>query len=103
MKEQIEKQAIEEMALIMCGRECCKICTHFIDATKCAAVVSARKLYNAGYRKIIRCKDCKRCEHRYPAKVVGRAAEEGWYCIFHRWYVKPDGFCSFAKMKGGAK
>lgn len=45
-----EKQ-IEEMALIMCGREDCKTCTHFIDATKCAAVVSAKKLYNAGYRK----------------------------------------------------
>jgi hypothetical protein len=42
---------IEEMALIMCGREGCKTCTHFIDATKCAAVVSAKKLYNAGYRK----------------------------------------------------
>jgi hypothetical protein len=42
---------IDEMALIMCGREGCKTCTHFIDATKCAAVVSAKKLYNAGYRK----------------------------------------------------
>ena len=45
-----EKQ-IEEMALIMCGREGCKTCTHFIDATKCAAVVSAKNFYNAGYRK----------------------------------------------------
>ena len=45
-----EKQ-IEEMALIMCGRESCETCTHFIDATKCAAMVSAKKLYNAGYRK----------------------------------------------------
>ena len=45
------KEQIEEMALIMCGRKGCKSCTHFIDATKCAAVVSARKLYNAGYRK----------------------------------------------------
>jgi hypothetical protein len=45
------KEQIEEMALIMCGREGCKTCTHFIDATKCAAVVSAKKLYNAGYRK----------------------------------------------------
>ena len=31
--------------------EDCKTCTHFIDATNCAAVVSAKKLYNAGYRK----------------------------------------------------
>lgn len=45
------KEQIEEMALIMCGREGCKTCTHFIEATKCAAVVSAKKLYNAGYRK----------------------------------------------------
>lgn len=45
------KEQIEEMALIMCGRESCKTCTHFIEATKCAAVVSAKKLYNAGYRK----------------------------------------------------
>jgi hypothetical protein len=45
------KEQIEEMALIMCGREGCKTCTHFIDATKCAAVVSAKKLYKADYRK----------------------------------------------------
>lgn len=45
------KEQIEEMALIMCGRKGCKSCTHFIEATKCAAIVSAKKLYNAGYRK----------------------------------------------------
>lgn len=47
-----ENKQIEEMALVMCGRESCMTCTHFVNATKCAAIVSAKKLYNAGYRKV---------------------------------------------------
>lgn len=46
-----ENEQIEEMALVMCGRESCMTCTHFVNATKCAAIVSAKKLYNADYRK----------------------------------------------------
>ena len=49
-----ENEQFQEMALVMCGRESCMTCTHFVNATKCAAIVSAKKLYNAGYRKVER-------------------------------------------------
>jgi hypothetical protein len=102
------KEQIEEMALIMCGRESCKTCTHFIDATKCAAVVSAKKLYNAGYRKqkegewkmLIYNKHCSCGKSqkvaRYECSVCKRIAD-----------MQPYGlsFCPNcgAKMKGGAE
>ena len=47
------QEQIEEMALFICGRDACKNCIHFIDATICGAVSSAKKLYAAGYRKHI--------------------------------------------------
>ncbi|MBR2388174.1 MAG: hypothetical protein IKB02_05330 [Clostridia bacterium] len=49
--------------------------------------------------EVIRCKDCINCDHCYPAKEKGKEAVEGWYCISHKRYVKPEDFCSFAKLK----
>lgn len=46
-----KQEQIEEMALVICGRDACKNCIHFIDATMCAAISSAKKMYAAGYRK----------------------------------------------------
>ena len=63
----------------------------------------ADELYNAGYRKVIQCKDCVFCEVVYPVKMLGKEAEEVWYCRLLRQCTKPDVFCSFAKMKGGAE
>jgi hypothetical protein len=52
MNEQIEKQAIEEMALTLseggCGKECDCIQG---DKFNCHLLYSASVLYNAGYRK----------------------------------------------------
>jgi hypothetical protein len=103
------KEQIEEMALIMCGREGCKTCTHFIDATKCAAVVSAKKLYNAGYRKQKEGEWIKATEwmrddgeiYDYRCSACNMLAEDGGY-------GNRDNLTNFcpncgAKMKGGAE
>ena len=67
---------IEEMALAICEREACEKCTHFIDATKCAAVASAEKLYAAGYRKptqpVIRVSDGNGFEFEYGTVLVSQ-------------------------------
>ncbi len=51
MKDQIEKQAIEEMAKDICDIECkgmkCNIC----DSYSCEYRMQAEALYNEGYRK----------------------------------------------------
>ena len=92
---------IEEMAKIIARRS-----TAFRNpsvAFMTTAEKTAQSLYNAGYRKqseVVRCKDCLSCNHCYPVKEKGKEAIEGFYCYTHKRYVKPDDFCSFAKMKG---
>ena len=51
MKDQIEKQAIEEMALIICGFKDCTSCISRMGLRKCGAKAYAERFYNAGYRK----------------------------------------------------
>lgn len=110
MSKELEQKQIEEMALIMCGRESCKTCTHFIDATKCAAVVSAKKLYSAGYRKqsenMVEVVGCKDCQFAYidGDRAYCRNTETPWYNDYFEVFTKTSDFCSYgAKMKGGAE
>lgn len=60
----------------------------------------AEAIYNASYRKVILCNNCKFCEHRYPVKEIGEEAKESWYCNVNWRYVRPEGYCNFAEMKG---
>ena len=97
----MSKEKIEEMA-----KELQFDCEHkqerdcfAISCSKCRAEF----LYNADYCKVTRCKDCNYCEHCYPTKAKGKEAIEAWYCHFHQRYVRPDDFCGWAKMKGGAE
>lgn len=49
--------------------------------------------------EVVRCKDCKRCELRYPAKAIGEEAIEGYYCRPNQRYVKSTDFCSYGTSK----
>lgn len=51
MKQDNEKQAIEEMARIICRGKDCKSCVHSFELRKCGAQEYAERLYNADYRK----------------------------------------------------
>ena len=48
---------------------------------------------------VVRCKDCKSCELRYPAKPIGEEAIEGYYCSVNRRYLNPTDFCSCGELK----
>ena len=81
---------IEQMAHELCGMDiACKDCR--LDKT-CLARNSADIIYNAGYRKIVQCKDC---EDFYKVGSVGICRH--WN--FHS--TNDDAYCSFAKMNGG--
>lgn len=82
-----ENEQIEEMALVMCGRESCMSCTHFVNATKCAAIVSAKKLYKADYRK--------------ASEVAREIFEEIEEVINHIGYLEELDFNSIKKKYGG--
>lgn len=47
----------------------------------------------------VRCKDCKYCELRYPAKEIGKEAIEGYYCFANKRYLKSTDFCSCGELK----
>lgn len=86
----MSREQIEEMAKVIEQ-------SGMLDSYSRCQVVS-EELYNADYRKIIFCKGCVYCEHRYPVKAVGMVAEEGLYCNMLKQYVEPEDFCSLAKM-----
>ena len=59
----------------------------------------AEKLYNAGYRKVVMCKDCVYCEeHHYEEE--GEKPYIKLTCKWRKYAHIPTDFCSFAKMKG---
>ena len=103
MKEQNEKQAIEEMARIICRGKNCKSCVHSFELRKCGAQEYAERLYNAGYRKQIAGKWVKSDipQEKYVCSACGGAC---WYYDF-KGDVAKSRFCPNcgARMKGGAE
>ena len=57
------------------------------------------KLPSADLVEVVRCKDCKSCELRYPAKPIGGEAIEGYYCSVNRRYLKPTDYCSCGELR----
>jgi hypothetical protein len=47
--------------------------------------------------EVVRCKDCKHCELRYPEKAIGEEAIEGHYCYSNQIYVQSNDFCSYGE------
>ena len=56
----------------------------------------------ADVEEVVRCKECKHCELRYPAKAIGEEAIEGYYCYPNQRYVKSTDFCNYGE-RGGEK
>ena len=50
--------------------------------------------------EVVRCKDCRHCELRYPAKAIGEEAIEEYYCHPNQRYARPNDFCSYGERKG---
>ncbi len=49
--------------------------------------------------KVVRCKDCKCCELRYPAKSIDEEPIEGYFCVLFNSYFNPTDFCSYGELK----
>ena len=97
------KEQIEEMAKIIHGY-CKGNCANCFPKA-CGDYLGAETLYNAGYRKIVNCKDCENC--REYTKWNGRnylgCTRLAELCDGQIVEVSENDFCSFAKMKGGAE
>lgn len=52
--------------------------------------------------KVVRCKDCKKCDIRYPLKEIGKEAVIGYFCEMLNIYKSPNDYCSYGVMKEGA-
>lgn len=112
MNEQIEKQAIEEMANVLQVGVCLEA-----DITECrkmddCSMCKATRLYNAGYRK----QEWISVEDRMPPKnemvliFCGGARELDWICSTGLWYDHDHTLVTHwmplpepPKMKGGAE
>ena len=102
-------EAQEKIIDIMCEawEEChgseCKECTdrknYFITMKECLALKESRMLVDAGYVKVVRCKDCKRCELCYPEKAIGKESTPGYFCKHYKEYKRATDFCSFGERK----
>ena len=84
----------------------CKDCIHeeicdmpiITDGRKNASNCKKFK-YKSDFVEVVRCKDCKCCEHCYPAKAIGEEAIEGWYCKIRKKHMQPHDFCSYGERR----
>lgn len=79
----------------------CKECTKWYNEgcdDVCFATKFAQDLYNAGYRKIVMCKDCAHYSHG-QCYVTNRSPLFKYNVNIHS--RKEDDFCSYGEMKGG--
>ena len=51
--------------------------------------------------EVVRCKDCRKCDHSFPMKPIGEEAVEAWYCNTFRQWRNPDDFCSYGERRVG--
>lgn len=84
----------------------CKDCIHYGICTFNLTGKEWSKCFHfknkADVVEVVRCKDCKHCELRYPAKAIGEEAIEGYYCYPNQRYVKSTDFCNYGE-KGEEK
>lgn len=75
------------------------------DRVHIGSAGGARKLMvdapTADVVEVVRCKECKHCELRYPAKAIGEEAIEGYYCYPNQRYVKSTDFCNYGERSDG--
>lgn len=109
-------EAQEKIMDIMCEawEECreseCKGCADrkngFMSVRECLSLKESRKLVEAGYVKVVRCKDCKHYYHYGKTSLLidGKNVKAGW-CqrrtrFDEEYRMTPDDFCSYGEMKG---
>ena len=51
------------------------------------------------FAEVVRCKDCKFCEHFYPEKLPGKLPREAYYCNPKRLGVSANSYCSDGQRK----
>jgi hypothetical protein len=95
-----KQQKIIEMAKDICRVKlnCNDVCN---PVSACDALKYAERAVEAGYIKVLRCKDCVWWEQRTHGSTIGRC-ENPHNGLFHEYSDDTD-FCSYAKMKGGAE
>lgn len=99
-----KQQKIVEMAKDICRHQ--NVCTDVCKPiSACDALRYAERAVEAGYVKVVRCKECiyYRSDYECFDKACGRCDHPQQDCIdcFDMWLVtKPDDFCSYAEMKG---
>lgn len=49
--------------------------------------------------KVVRCTNCKYCDHCYPVKNKGEKAREGYYCNHYKEWVSPNHYCGYGKRR----
>lgn len=49
--------------------------------------------------EVVRCKDCRHCEHFYPEKQIGKEAREAYYCAIGKLTVSANHFCSYGERR----
>ena len=83
----------------------CKDCIHYGICTFNLTGNEWSKCFHfknkADVVEVVRCKDCKHCELRYPAKAIGEEAIEGYYCYPNQRYVKSTDFCNYGERSEG--
>ena len=76
----------------------CKDCIHYGICTFNLTGNEWSKCFHfknkADVVEVVRCKECKHCELRYPAKAIGEEAIEEYYCYPNQRYVKSTDFCN---------
>ena len=91
-----KQQKILQMAKDICRVK--HICTDVCEPiSACDALRYAERAVEAGYSKVVRCKDCKYAERNRMCD------HDEIYCENLGNYMHEQGFCSYAEMKGGAE
>ena len=90
-----KQQKILQMTKDICRHQ--NVCTDVCKPiSACDALRYAERAVEAGYVKVVRCKECK---YFYESKEF----ENEYYCDFHgeddEAEVFPDGYCNFGKPK----
>jgi hypothetical protein len=96
-----KQQKILEMAKDICRVKlnCNDVCN---PISACDALKYAERAIEAGYIKVVRCKDC---EYAYMDgdRAYCRNIQTPWYNDYFEVFTEAKDFCNYAKMKGGAE
>lgn len=88
-----KQQKIVEMAKDICRHQ--NVCTDVCNPiSACDALRYAERAVEAGYVKVVRCKDCKNAERDRMCD------HDEIYCKELNYYMHEQEFCSCAEMKG---